>query len=113
MSDQSSETPPRRVQVKVEVPANLKATYANFALIYHSPSEIVLDFAQMLPQKPKARVQERVVMTVLNAKLLHQALGENIARYEAQFGEVQLPRQGPSLAQQFFSSIPPTPEGEE
>ena len=113
MSDPTPQKPPRRVQVKIEIPAELEATYANLVLISHSPSEMILDFAQVLPQKPKARVQVRVVMTPLNAKLLHGALGENIAKYEAQFGEIKLPRQGPSLAQQFFGAIPPKPEGEE
>ena len=112
MSEPAPETPPRRVQVKIEIPANLEATYANFAVISHSLSEIILDFAQVLPQQPKARVQVRVVLTPLNAKLLHRALGENIARYEAQFGELKLPTAGPSLAQQFFGFLPPSPEGE-
>ena len=112
MSDQQPETPPHRVQVKIEVPANLDSTYANFALISHSPSEMILDFAQVLPQQPKARVHARVIMTPLNAKLVYNALGENIAKYEAQFGEIKLPRQGPSLAQQFFSSPPSNPEGQ-
>jgi hypothetical protein len=113
MSEQPAKKPQRRIQVKIEVPADLQAYYANFALISHSPSEIILDFAQVLPQQPKARVQARVVMTPLNAKLLHQALGENITRYEAQFGKIQMPKQGPSLAQQFFGTAPPKPEGEE
>ena len=112
MSEQPPGTPPRRVQIKIEVPTNLEAIYANFALISHSPSEMILDFAQVLPQQPKARVQARVVMTPLNAKLLYRALGENIAKYEAQFGEIKSPSQGPSLAQQFFSFRPPNPEGE-
>ncbi len=112
MSDQSPATPPRRIQVKVEVPANLEATYANFALISHSPSEMIFDFAQVLPQQPQARVRARVVMTPLNAKLLQRALAENIAKYEARFGEIELPQQGPSLAKQFFSSLPPNPAGE-
>jgi hypothetical protein len=113
MSDQPSEKPPRRVQIKIEIPSGLKATYANFAVISHSPSEMIFDFAQVLPQQPKAPIQARVVMTPLNAKLLYRALGENIAKYEAQFGEIELPRQGPSLAQQFFSFRPPEPEGDE
>jgi hypothetical protein len=113
MSDQPNPQPPRRVQIKIEVPSDLEATYANFALISHSPSEMILDFAQVLPQRPKARVQMRVVMTPFNAKLLHRALSENLARYEAQFGEIKLPRQGPSLAEQFFTFRPPDPEGEE
>jgi hypothetical protein len=113
MSDPPSEKPPHRVQIKIEIPRDLKATYANFAVISHSPSEMIFDFAQVLPQQPKAPVQARLVMTPLNAKLLYRALGENIAKYEAQFGEIKLPTQGPSLAQQFFSLRPPSPEGEE
>ena len=113
MSDESPKKPARRVQVNIELPSNLQATYANFALISHSPSEMILDLAQVLPQQPKARIQARVVMTPLNAKLLYRALGENIGKYEAQFGEIKLPAQGPSLAQQFFDSVPPGPEGEE
>jgi hypothetical protein len=113
MSDQAPEKPPRRIQVKVEVPASLAATYANFAVISHSLSEMIFDFAQLLPQQPKARVQTRVVMTPVNAKLLHQALGANISKYEAQFGEIQLPSHGSSLAQEFFSFRPPDPEGDQ
>jgi hypothetical protein len=30
----------------------------------------------------------------MNAKLLHRALGENLAKFEAQFGEVKTPEQG-------------------
>jgi hypothetical protein len=112
MSDPPKEKKPRRIQVKIEVPADLEATYANFVVISHSPSEIILDFAQILPQQPKARVQRRVVMTPLNAKLLHRALGENLAKYEGQFGEIKLPQHGPTLAQQFFGFRPPNPEEE-
>jgi len=113
MNDPSPAQPPRRMQVQVQVPADLEVTYANFVLISHSPSEMVLDFAQVLPQQPQARVRTRVVMTPLNAKLLYRALGENIGKFEAQFGEIQVPRTGPSLAQQFFNFPPPNPEGDE
>jgi hypothetical protein len=112
MSDPAPETPQHRVQVKIEIPPNMPAIYANFAVISHTLSEMVIDFAQILPQQPKARVQARVVMTPMHAKLLYRALGENINKYEAQFGEIQLPAQGPTLAQQFFS-VRPSPEGEE
>jgi hypothetical protein len=113
VSDQPSEKPSRRVQLKIEVPPNLPAIYVNFAVISHTLSEMILDFAQVLPQQPKARVQARVVMTPVNAKLLYRALGENIDRYQAQFGEIKLPPHGPTLAQQFFGSQPPNSGGEE
>ena len=51
----------------------------------------VFDFAHLLPGLPQARVNARVVMSPLGAKLLYRALGENLARYEAAFGEIKTP----------------------
>lgn len=88
-------------RIEVQLPANLEPTYANFALITHSPSELIIDLAQIMPQVKQARVRSRVVMTPTNAKLLLRALNERINRYEAQFGEIKIP-QGASLADQLF-----------
>lgn len=106
-------------QLNLEIPADLPATYANFAIISHSPWEIFLDFAQILPNVPKARVRTRLVLTPANAKMLLRALQENIARYEQQHGEIVLPPRAPSLADQLFRTIRSdtdepgdTPEGE-
>ena len=104
MTEQAPETPPQH-QMAIEIPANLEAVYSNFALITHSPSEIVVDFARLLPNMPKARVYARIVMTPMNAKLLMRALGENLSRYEAQYGEIVVPT---GLADQLFKS--PKPE---
>ncbi len=75
-------------QLNVELPNDLTAIYANFAIISHSPHEVVVDFAQMLPGMPKAKVQARVLLTPANAKMLFQALGQNIAKYERRFGAI-------------------------
>ncbi len=100
----------RQMQVNIQVPPDLEATYANFALITHSASEIIIDFARVLPNTPQAKVYARIITTPLHAKLLLRALGENIEKYEAQFGEVKLPSGGNELAQQFFGTIkPPQP----
>ena len=101
-------------RLNLEVPADLAATYANFALISHSPWEVFLDFAQILPNLPKARVQARLVLTPTNAKMLLKALEENIARYEAQYGEISLPPRSQTLADQLFSTIrgDDSPEGD-
>ena len=93
-------------QVQVNVPANLEPTYANFAMVTNSASEIVMDFAQVMPRIPRAKVKARVVMTGLNAKLFLRALNDHIARFETQFGEIQLPK-GPHLADQLFKADPP------
>lgn len=97
----------RKMKVNVTIPPDLEATYANFALISHSASEMIIDFAQVLPNQPQAKVQARIITTPLHAKLLLRALSENLERYEKQFGEVKLPDSGDHLAQQFFGGIKP------
>ena len=42
--------------------------YANLAIISHSPSEFIIDFARLLPGLPKAKVCARLIMTPQNAK---------------------------------------------
>jgi hypothetical protein len=101
---------PRRLNL--EIPGDLAATYANFAVITHSPWEVFLDFAQILPNVPKARVQARLVLTPVNAKMLLKALEENIARYETQYGEIVLPQRPQTLADQLFSTIRPDDDSE-
>lgn len=97
----------RTGQLAVELPADLEAVYANTAIITHSPSELVLDFARLLPNVPKAKIYARVIMTPMNAKLLHRALGEHLAKFEGQYGEIHLP-EGFSLADHLFRP-PPKP----
>lgn len=80
---------PEPTKINVELPPDLEATYANLVLISHTPSEYILDFARILPNVPKAKVHARILMTPMNAKLLYRALGENLARYEAQYGEIE------------------------
>jgi len=67
-----------------------EGTYANMAMIAHSPTEIILDFVRIMPGAPKAKVQSRVIMTPAHAKMLHKTLGENIAKFEKQFVEIKI-----------------------
>lgn len=87
MSKQSDPKKPN--QISIELPADLEATYANLTLISHSTSEIILDFARIMPNTPRAKIHARIVMTPMNAKLLYGALGENIAKFEEKYGEIQ------------------------
>jgi hypothetical protein len=99
--NQPPDQPSAASRVQVHLPGNLEPVYANFALITHSHSEIVIDFAQIMPQVPQARVKARLVMTPTNAKLLARALNEHLLRYEAQHGEIRVP-EGTSLAERLF-----------
>ena len=68
-----------------------QGNYCNLAIIAHSTSEFVLDFATMLPGLPKARVKSRVVLTPEHAKRLLLSLQENITRYENNVGKINIP----------------------
>jgi len=91
----------QRVPIGLEVPPGLEITYGNMARISHSPADIVIDIAHALPGENKAVVRARVVMSPLSAKLFYKALGENISRYEAAFGEIPMPANA-TLADQLF-----------
>jgi len=85
--------PAQQVQINLELPSDLEAVYSNFAVITHSPSEVIVDFARILPGVPKSRVHARVVMTPMNAKALLRALTENLDAFEKQHGPIKLPDQ--------------------
>ena len=77
-------------------PDKAQGEYANFAIITHSSSEFIVDFARMLPGIQKAQVRSRVILAPEHAKRLLGALQENIMRYERQFGPIKMPeQQGP------------------
>ncbi len=99
-------TPPQPPGPKIIIPEGMDPVYANLARISHSPADIVIDFAHILPGETSANVRSRVVMSPLSAKLLLRALNENIARYEAAFGEIMVPSNN-SLAESLFR--PPHP----
>jgi hypothetical protein len=101
--------PPARPQTTLEVPEDLQPVYANLVRIAHSPADLVFDFAHLLPGESKARVGARILMSPLSAKLLYRALGENLARYEAAFGEISMPRA--SLADHLFKPFQQPPDG--
>ena len=98
---QETEDSKKPAPPKLEIPADLEPIYANLVRITHSPSEIVIDFAQMLPGARTAPIKARVLMSPLSAKLFYRALGENLSKYEAHFGEIPMPGSN-SLAARLF-----------
>ena len=102
----AEEKPVKKVP-SIVIPPDLEAVYANLARITHSPSEFIFDFAQMLPGLKEPGFKSRVLVSPLSAKLIYKALGDNLAKYEANFGEIKIP--GTSLADSLFQ---PPPENE-
>lgn len=101
MTDPTNEQP-KQARITIDLPKDLKPVYSNVAFINYTPAEIVLDFAQLLPRTPRGALMARVIMSPIHAKLLHAALAQNLANFERQFGEIQLPHPRPNIADNFF-----------
>ncbi len=72
-------------------PEVAEGAYSNLALITHSSSDFILDFACALPGMPQPQIKSRVIMAPEHAKRLLQALQGNIYNYEQTFGKINLP----------------------
>jgi hypothetical protein len=104
--DEPEKTPeqplqPQR-QISIDIPKNLQAVYANMTLISYTPAEVVLDFAQVFPRPARGTITARVIMSPMHAKMLFHALGQNITKFEQQYGEIRLPQSRSPLADHFF-----------
>ena len=81
--------PPQQINIELG-DKEADGTYANLAMIHTSPTEMIIDFARVMPRTPKARVVSRIIMTPMHAKLLWQTLEKNIKKHEEQFGEIKI-----------------------
>jgi hypothetical protein len=87
-------------QINIELSAEVaEGIYSNLAIISHSSSEFVLDFIRMMPGTPKANVKSRIILTPEHAKRLMLALSDNIAKFEKQYGNINLQTQNGTIPQ--------------
>lgn len=87
MDNQNQE---QQQQINIELSEEMaEGTYANLAVITHSFAEFVIDFVNVMPGIPKAKVKSRLIMTPQHAKRLMRALIDNVKRYEAQNGIIK------------------------
>ena len=88
-------------QLKIELKEDVaQGTYVNLAIISHSSSEFIIDFARIMPGLPKAGVKARMVMNPENAKRLLFTLRENVMKYEQTFGPIRMPEEKAARSQQ-------------
>ncbi|MBK8434134.1 MAG: DUF3467 domain-containing protein [Chloroflexi bacterium] len=92
---------PSQKRISIEIPKELEPVYANIAFITHTPAEVILDLAQVMPRLPNGKVVSRIIMSPIHAKSLLHALSQNLATYEQQYGEIRMPTM-PHIADQFF-----------
>jgi len=102
--DKTNEPKSKQIQVELDEKVGT-GEYSNLAIVTHSPAEFVLDFTQVMPGMPKARVRARIIMAPLHAKAFAMALNENVGKYENHFGEIQVSQD--DWAKQFGFKLPP------
>ncbi|WP_417016073.1 DUF3467 domain-containing protein [Alistipes sp.] len=69
--------------------------YSNLAIISHTATEFIIDFATLLPGVAKAHVKSRIILTPEHAKRLLRSLQDNIVRYESNVGKIEIPTPSP------------------
>lgn len=89
-------------QLDIELSEEIaEGVYSNLAVITHSNSEFILDFIQIMPGVPKARVKSRIILTPEHAKRLLNALEDNIEKFEAINGDIKNPQSTPGFPMNF------------
>lgn len=84
-----SENPKKGIDLELDE-ATAQGHYANLAIISHSASEFVIDFAAIMPGVPKAKIKSRVVLSPEHAKRLFLSLQDNITKYESTVGRIDI-----------------------
>ncbi len=77
-------------QINIELDQEIaEGTYSNLAIINHSMSEFIVDFINIMPGVPKAKVKSRIILTPQHAKRLVKALSDNVRKFEQAHGEIK------------------------
>lgn len=84
------EQQPQEQQLNIELSEEMAdGQYSNLVIITHSFAEFVMDYVNVMPNTPKAKVKSRIIMTPQHAKRLMKALADNIKRYESANGVIK------------------------
>jgi hypothetical protein len=89
MADMPTTHAPVQLQIEID-PTTANGAFINMAMVNHTDTEFTLDLMYLQPQVPKAVVRARAITTPKHMKRLLHALQENIAKYEARFGAIDL-----------------------
>jgi len=85
---------PPQLQIKADE-KELLGLYSNLAMIHHNADEFTLNFIYVFPNVPQGKLVSSIILSPGHAKRMLNALSENIARYESQFGPIREMPGGP------------------
>jgi Protein of unknown function (DUF3467) len=77
-----------QVQIKADE-KELQGEYSNLLMIHHNLEEFTLNFIYIFPNGQQGKLLKSMIVSPGHAKRIWRALGENIARYEVQFGPIK------------------------
>ena len=86
--DEAAKPQQQQVQIKAEE-KELLGQYSNLVMIHHTAEEFTLNFIYIFPNGLQGKLVSSLLVSPGHAKRLWRALGENIGRYEAQFGPIR------------------------
>src|SRR5881397_2552200 len=88
------------VQGQVQIKADekeLQGQYSNLVMIHHNLEEFTLNFIYIFPNGAQGKLLKSMIVSPGHAKRIWRALGENLNRYEAQFGAIKEAPEGGSM----------------
>jgi hypothetical protein len=77
-----------QVQIKVDE-KDVVGHFSNLVMIHHNPEEFTMHFIYVFTDGTQGKLVASAIVTPGHAKRLWRALGENISRFEAQFGPIK------------------------
>ena len=81
----------QEIQLQIQLDDEIaNGQYVNMALVNHTETEFTLDFIYVQPQQPKAKVRSRIITNPKHMKRLLLAMQDNVAKFEAKFGSIEL-----------------------
>jgi len=97
MSEQQPQQPAQMGQMQIKADEKeLQGLYSNLMMIHHSVEEFTLNFIYIFPNGAQGKLLSSMIVSPGHAKRIWRALGENISRYEAQFGPIKELPEGPT-----------------
>jgi hypothetical protein len=85
-----SEPEKPQVQIKADE-KELLGQYSNLAMIHHNHEEFTMHFIYVFTNGTHGKLVSSVILSPAHAKRVWRAMGDNISRFEAQFGEIKEP----------------------
>src|ERR1700740_3367016 len=97
MDEKQQQPQPGQMQIKADE-KELQGLYSNLMMIHHNVEEFTLNFVYIFPNGTQGKLLSSVIVSPGHATRIWRALGENIARYEAQFGAIKESPEGSTPA---------------